>query len=230
MEHLFHQLNFIKLTLHSHYYRIAFRNDTVYCEHLPDIARRGAAQLHSTTIIAPKSPFLCVYWSPIRYGRHLTIRQRRGWKIDFASFTTFSPLYQVTQLLERREVRLELKRGDRVRFQREKVKFITLPFPFSRCSCAGMAKKCTKKRDARVELLFCSLNLLLFWRSRCRRRRSFVRSRRKSYPLSLKYYVWVLANWLSALSFLSRWWTESKVATVFHRLWYVMATCCFHNF
>ena len=33
-----------------------------------------------------------------------------------------------------------------------------------------------KKCDARAELLFCSLNLLLFWRSRCRRRRSFVRS------------------------------------------------------
>ena len=100
----------------------------------------------------------------------------------------------------------------------------------SRCSCGGMAKKCTKRHDARAELLFCSLNLLLFWRSRCLRRRSYVKSWRKSYPVSLKYYLWVLANWLSALSFLSRWWTESKVATVFHRLWYVMATCYFHNF
>ena len=26
----------------------------------------------------------------------------------------------------------------------------------SRRSCAGVAKKCTKKRDARAELLFCS--------------------------------------------------------------------------
>ena len=41
---------------------------------------------------------------------------------------------------------------------------------------ARTAKNCTKKCDARAELLFCSLNLLLFWRSRCRRRRSFVRS------------------------------------------------------
>ena len=32
------------------------------------------------------------------------------------------------------------------------------------------SKKCTKKRDARVEPLFCSLNLLFFWS--CRRRRS----------------------------------------------------------
>ena len=45
----------------------------------------------------------------------------------------------------------------------------------SRLSYAGTAKKCTKKRDAPAKLLFCSLNLLLFWRSRCRRRRSFLR-------------------------------------------------------
>ena len=37
-------------------------------------------------------------------------------KTDFASTETFPPLYQVTQLLESREVRLELTRGDRVRF------------------------------------------------------------------------------------------------------------------
>ena len=40
-------------------------------------------------------------------------------------------------------------------------------FVMSRCSRAGTAKKCTKKRDARAELLFCSLNLLLFLRFRC---------------------------------------------------------------
>ena len=39
--------------------------------------------------------------------------------MDFASFETFSPFYQVTQLLERREVKLELKRGDRVRAERD---------------------------------------------------------------------------------------------------------------
>ena len=50
------------------------------------------------------------------------------------------------------------------------VEFIGLPFPFpskvnlviSRRSCAVKAKKCRKKRDARAELLFCSLNLLFF--------------------------------------------------------------------
>ena len=53
---------------------------------------------------------------------------------------------------------------NRARVQTEIVEFIALPFLFSisRRSCAGTAKKCTKKRDARAELLFCSLNLLLF--------------------------------------------------------------------
>ena len=48
----------------------------------------------------------------------------------------------------------------------------------SRRSCAGMVKKCTKTPDTHAKLLFCLLNLLLFWRCRCRRRRrrSFVRS------------------------------------------------------
>ena len=31
-----------------------------------------------------------------------------------------------------------------------------------------MAKKCTKKRDARAKLFFANLNLFLFCRSRCR--------------------------------------------------------------
>ena len=37
-------------------------------------------------------------------------------------------------------------------------------------------KKCTKKRDARAELLFYLFNQLLFWRSCCRRRRSILKS------------------------------------------------------
>ena len=66
-----------------------------------------------------------------------TIQQQRHqwkhcWKIDFASYETFPPLYRVTQLLEGRVVRLELKRGNRVGVQWEIVKFITLPFSFSR--------------------------------------------------------------------------------------------------
>ena len=37
-----------------------------------------------------------------------------------------------------------------------------LALAISRRSCVVKAKKCTKKRDARAELLFCSLNLLFF--------------------------------------------------------------------
>ena len=85
------------------------------------------------------------------------------------------------------------------------VEFIVLPFPFPRklkiwsfhvvTSCAGTAKKCTKKRDSRAELLFGSLNLLLVSRSSCRRLCSFVRSllatttatrtSKQQYPLGL---------------------------------------------
>ena len=67
---------------------------------------------------------------------------------------------------------LELKRGDRPRVWTDVLEFIALSFPFSselkffaisRRSCAGMAKKCTKKRDARAKMLFCfALNLCFF--------------------------------------------------------------------
>ena len=58
-----------------------------------------------------------------------------------------------------------MRRGDRARVQTEMVEFIALPFPsskkpfknltISRRNRAGTAKKCTKKREARAELLFC---------------------------------------------------------------------------
>ena len=41
---------------------------------------------------------------------------------------------------------------------------------FHTSSLATTAKKCTKKRDARASYYFANLNLLLFCRSRCRRR------------------------------------------------------------
>ena len=57
------------------------------------------------------------------------------------------------------------ERGPRPNSERDQVEFIALPLAFSSklkiWSRAGMAKKCTKKRDARAELLFFSLNLLL---------------------------------------------------------------------
>ena len=80
---------------------------------------------------------------------------------------------------------MELKRGQRARVQSEMVQFIALPFPFpSKLKIWSFnvvvvqwrQRNVQKKRDARAELLFCSLNLLFFWRSRCRRRRGFVRS------------------------------------------------------
>ena len=108
-------------------------------------------------------------------NRDLTIRQPRRpwkhrWKIDFASFKLFRDYPNSPCCLKDREFWLELKRGDRTRVQTEMVIFIALVI--SRRSCAGTY---IKERDARAELLFCSLNLLLFWRSHCRRRRSFVR-------------------------------------------------------
>ena len=57
------------------------------------------------------------------------------------------------------------ERGPRPNSDRDQVEFIALPLAFSSklkiWSRAGMAKKCTKKCDARAELLFFSLNLLL---------------------------------------------------------------------
>ena len=123
--------------------------------------------------------------------RDLTIRQRRRpwkrrWKIDFASLHFFSRSFQETQLVKRRELGLELKRRDRTRVLTEMVQFIALPSPFPSklkiwsfhvVIMQGLQRNVQKsKYDARAELLFCSLNLLLFWRSRYRRCRSFVRS------------------------------------------------------
>ena len=106
-----------------------------------------------------------------RYNRDLTIRQRRGclwkprWKIDSASFQIISQLSQLAQLLKRREFMLELKRGGRNGVQIEMVEFIALPFSSSKklkiwsfyvvVVQGRAAKKCTKKRHARAELLFC---------------------------------------------------------------------------
>ena len=70
------------------------------------------------------------------------------------------------------ELRLELKRGDRVQVQTDlggRIYHLAFPVPketlnlvISGRSCAVTAKKFTKKREESAELLFCSLNLLLF--------------------------------------------------------------------
>ena len=60
---------------------------------------------------------------------------------------------------------------DRARVQTEIVEFIALPFPFSSklkiwsfhvVVVQGQQRNVQKMLDARAELLFCSLNLLLF--------------------------------------------------------------------
>ena len=109
---------------------------------------------------------------------------KRRWEIDFASFKTFSPLYQVTQSLESREVKLELKRGDHVRIQREKAKFIALPFPFSsQLKIWSFHIAVGQGRQRNIQKAWCTcrvvvllIKLFCFRRSRCRRRRCFVRS------------------------------------------------------
>ena len=89
----------------------------------------------------------------------------------FASFETFSLLHQVTQILEGKVVRLELKREDSARVQRET--FIALPFPFSNhlkiwsfrvVVVPGRLRNVQKTRDARAKfflfILFQSLSTL----------------------------------------------------------------------
>ena len=108
--------------------------------------------------------------------RDLTIRQRRRpWKrrrkTDFASFWTFPRLSQLALLLKRRGFWLELKREERAQVRTEMAKFIALPFPFPSklkiwsfhvAVVRWRQRNVQKKRDARAELMFCSLNLYFF--------------------------------------------------------------------
>ena len=130
----------------------------------------------------------------IQSNRDLTIRKqrrqwKRRWKIDFASFFALITSRPVNWK-HGTCVKLELKRGDRVRVQRGIVnKFFALSFQFlspstkkklniPRCSCVRTAEKCTKKKwcTCRQSCRFAHSSILCFRRSPCRRRRSFVRS------------------------------------------------------
>ena len=115
-----------------------------------------------------------------------TLRSDKGdtnenvpWKIDFASLETFSPLYEATQSLESRKVKLELKRGNRFWVLREILKFIALLFPFSSqlkiCSfCVVVVQRRLRNLHGQ-NCCFAQINLVLsFRRSRCRS--TFVRS------------------------------------------------------
>ena len=77
--------------------------------------------------------------------------------------------YQAIHLLERREVTLELKKGDWVRIQREKVKFIALLFLFSSQPQIWSFQVAVVQGQhyAHAELLFCSEKLLCFRCSHC---------------------------------------------------------------
>ena len=66
---------------------------------------------------------------------------------------------------------MELKRRDGARVLTDVIEFIALPFSFPSkleiwsihvSVVQGRQRNVQKKRDARAELLFCSLNLLLF--------------------------------------------------------------------
>ena len=58
------------------------------------------------------------------------------------------------------------------------------------------SKKCTKKRDARAELLFWSLNLWFFWSRRCGRRRGCLSSLLAVvYELTKRTQEMVFADW-----------------------------------
>ena len=116
-----------------------------------------------------------------------TLRSDKGdtnenvpWKIDFASLETFSPLYEATQSLESRRVKLELKRGNRFWVLREILKFIALLFPFSsQLKIWSFCVVVVQRRLWNLHVQSCCLaqiNLLSFRRSRCRRRSTFVRS------------------------------------------------------
>ena len=76
---------------------------------------------------------------------------------------------------------------------------------FSRHSRAVTAKKCTKMRDARADLLFCPFNLLLFWRSRCRRchgiLQSVIRHGTWNYLPMIKSQLCVKQNCLPSISY-----------------------------
>ena len=74
--------------------------------------------------------------------------------------------------------------GDCTENYKEKEKFVVAcyvfhkkwNYAFSHHSHAEKAKKCTKKCDARANVLFCLTSLLLFWSSHCCRRRRCLRS------------------------------------------------------
>ena len=116
-------------------------------------------------------PIYVLLFSSIIRDRTIQQRQspwKRCWKIDFTSFKTILRLSQIALLLEGREF-LEVRGGTAPEFRQRWYNLSPCCFRSQVQGCARNAKRLTKKHDARAELLVCSLNPLLFWRSLCRR-------------------------------------------------------------
>ena len=104
-----------------------------------------------------------------------------------------------------REFKIPRRRRPRKRHSKSEFALFQTP----RRSRAVTAKKCTKKRGTRAELLFCLFNLLLFWRSRCRRRRGILKSLLLRYATAiaevhetlgvLGWKVWPVSNFAQQL-------------------------------
>ena len=115
--------------------------------------------------------------------------RRRQWKRrqknEFAFFQTWSRLFGPAQYLKGRRLFLGLnsygfysgsKRWRKIRRRMSTSSIKRQIRRFHVVVVQWTSTKCAKKRDARVELLFWSLNLLLFWSRRCGRRRSCLSS------------------------------------------------------
>ena len=130
------------------------------------------------------SPMVVQYTESRRWALDTSLQRRRSENVAEKRFffLIFRPYTKSPSYLKGEKFCWNWRGGPRPISEREsKIYRLAVPvlkstqnLVISRCGCAGTAKKCTTKRDARAELLFSALNVLLCWRSRCCRR--FVRS------------------------------------------------------
>ena len=114
----------------------------------------GMVERHSRFRSLPgrlRADSYCLWCIPFSAFNEEIGQRQRQWKRRW-NFETFSPLHQVTQLLESKEVRWELKRGDRVRVQREQnvspcrsLSPVNSKFVISRRSCCKDGREMYKK-------------------------------------------------------------------------------------
>ena len=123
---------------------------------------------------ALSSPLYPIIRDLKKRGRRRQVKRRL--KSKFAVFKSSSRLFQPFTLSNVCEPSRSWIPNSLIQIKREKknlsllvyILYKTLNSVVSRRSRAVTAKKCTKKRDVRAKLLF--------WRSRCRRRRPILRS------------------------------------------------------